>query len=681
MNLRPMPKSPGPTPASSSSGKGGGGAPQFTQDGRPARATTPLGKDKLLLDRLTGEESLSAPFLYTLHLLSLDDGIDAKALVRKPVSVAVDLPDGSQRQMHGLVRRFVQGDRGDELVSYRAEVVPWLWFLSLGTDCRWFQEKTVPEIVTEVFKELGYNDFQLRLTATYEKRDYVVQYRESHLDFVSRLLEEEGIFYFFEHTAERHLLVLADALSAVRPCPGQDRAKLRRQADWTSLTDTQDVVLSFHMEQVARTGSVATTDYNFTTPMASLGATSTGAEPEERFEFPGRYGVREHGDRYARMRLEAIEADSQVARVQSKCRAFLPGYRFTLEDHYRRDLNKAYQIVQVRHALTNVGYTSADQTAFEYDNEVIAIPYTVPYRPPRGTRRPVVRGTQSAVVVGPKGEEIYVDKYGRVKVQFHWDRRGKKDEGSSCWVRVASPWAGKNWGFVQIPRIGQEVLVDFLEGDPDHPVIIGRVYNAENMPPYDLPANQTQSGLKTRSSKGGGTEDFNELRFEDKKGAEEIYLHAQKDWTTMVENDRKLDVGHDETITVKNDRTKTVEGNETTEVAKNRTETVKGDEKIEVKMTRATKVGSSDKLEVGTSLDVDAGTTITLTANTSITLQVGGTSIKLTQSGIEITGTSSVKMMGASGVELQGGKVGVQGGEVSVQGGKVGIMGGLVTIN
>ena len=650
--------------------------PTFTQDQRNIRVSTPLGKDKLLLQRFTGEEGLSMPYLFTLDMASEDAAVDPSALLRKPVCVTVVLPDGSERLIHGRIRRFVQLGRNEALTSYQAEMVPWLWFLSLSSDCRIFQQLSVPEIVEKVFTEHGFTDFQLRTSGSYAKRDYCVQYRETHLDFVSRLLEEEGIFYFFEHTAEKHTLVLADATSAIRPCPKRDKAQFRPEATYHD----DDVITSCTIEQVARTGKVALTDYNFETPSASLDATSSGEAPEELYDYPGSYAEREAG--------------SQILRGRSTCRAFQAGFRFTMQDHYRRDLNKAYTITRVYHGAGSGGFLASSGDEFDYQNQFEAIPHAVPYRPARRTPRPIVHGTQTAVVVGPRGEEIYVDKYARVKVQFHWDRLGKNDESSSCWIRVASTWAGKNWGAIQIPRIGQEVIVDFLEGDPDQPIITGRVYNAAQMPPYDLPANGTQSGVKSRSSKQGGEANFNELRFEDKKGSEQVYLHAEKDWATMVENDHTRTVGNDETQTVKRDRTRTVERDETLTIKRHRTKTVEGDEKTTVngartetvqkdeKITingkrtesvaqdesitiggkRATTVATDDKFSIGgkreasvamddkvsagmnieqsagMSLTLEAGMSIEIKAGVSLKLSAGASSIEISPAGVVIKG-------------------------------------------
>lgn len=668
----------------------------YTQAERHLRLKTSLGEDKLLIERLSGTESISAPFLITLDMLSEDPAISPDSLLRQPVGIAIDAP-GGDRLLHGCVRRFVQQGRSRGLTRYHMEVVPQLWFLSLSSDCRIYQAMSVPDIVSKVFKDMGISDFEIRCTGTYPPREYCVQYRESHLDFVARLLEEEGIFYFFEHEKDRHVLVLADAPSAITPCPGQPTVQI---ADASGTWREDDVVTSFVMESSARTGKVVLTDYNPLTPALNLKVEIGDASRSEKFDFPGEYDRNAEGDRYARLRLEEAEAQAELIYGDSTCRHFRPGSRVEFKGHYRRDANRPYLLVRVHHEAGSGGYLSDTADDFDYRNNFTAIPYSTPYRPPRVTPRPLIHGTQTAVVTGPSGEEIYVDKYGRVKVHFHWDRHGKEDEKSSCWVRVSSAWAGKAWGFIQIPRIGQEVIVDFLEGNPDAPIITGRVYNADQMPPYDLPANQTQSGVKSRSSKNGGTEDFNELRFEDKQGSEQVYLHAQKDWDTVVENDRTLEVGHDETITVKNNRTKTVDVDETVHVKGNRTETVDGDESITIKgkrtesvsgkesvtisgarehtlsqsdkltvgTSRTTSISQSDETSAGQSVTIKAGQSITLQAGVEITLQAGPTSIKLGPGGVEVTGVPNVTIKGAAQVDVQGAAM-------------VGIMGAIVKIN
>ncbi|MGB9604518.1 MAG: type VI secretion system tip protein TssI/VgrG, partial [Bryobacteraceae bacterium] len=388
----------------------------------------------------------------------------------------------------------------------------------------------------------------------------------------------------------------------------------------------------------------------FETPSTSLLTTLETKTPVagntglELYDFPGEFLRRDEGEREARLRMEREEAAHVLVQGASTCRAFTPGYRFEFYDHERKDQNGIYVITSVTHNAVEGGFYSGVGGPQEasYDNLFTAIPHSVPFRPPRVTPKPVVYGSQTAIVVGPKGEEIYTDKYGRVKVQFHWDRLGKYDEKSSCWIRVSQPWAGKAWGGIWTPRVGQEVIVDFLEGDPDRPIITGRVYNATNMPPYELPANQTQSGFRSRSSKGGTSQNFNEIRFEDKKGAEQIVIHAERDLITIVEND--------ESRTVYGQRVTGIQKDETLNISHgNRKETLEqGNDTLEIwKGNRdVTLMQGSDSLIVqkgSITIQAPAGThsttalKIEVTGTTSVKVVCGGSSIQMTPTSIEIS--------------------------------------------
>jgi len=660
---------------------------KYTQDKRPMKVDTVLGTDVLLLDAFAGDEGVSTPFLYTLDLLSEDASIDAKKLLRTAAVVTLHLAGTTPRYVHGLISRFVQLGRTEEkLTAYRAEVVPWLWFLSLSSECKIFQNMSVLDIVEKIFKAHGYNDFQIKCTKTYPKREFCVQYRETHFNFVSRLMEEEGIFYFFDHTKDKHVLTLADANSAVKPCASQSTARMAVQAGaWQD----EDVVTALEREHTVQTGKITLRDHDYLQPALQLESSVSGDGKAEAYEYPGNYVKPDEGDRYARLRLEEHEAWQQVVRGTSTCRTFESGFRFDLKEHYRSDANQTYMLLRVQHSGHAGGYHSGELGAADYHNSFVAIPHSVPFRAAPTSRKPFVGGSQTAVVVGKSGEEIWVDKHGRVKVQFHWDRDGKKDENSSCWVRVSSAWAGKNWGVVHIPRIGQEVIVDFLEGDPDRPIITGRVYNADQAPPYSLPGDQTQSGLKSRSSKSGGTDNFNEIRFEDKKGSEVLFIHAEKDETVEVENDRSESVGHDEKVTIGNNRTESVGGNESVTIDKNRTESVTGnesvsidgnrsltvskDETIDVTGKRADSVGKNedvtigdnrthtvgkdDKLSVGKNLAVDAGDSVTIkTGQATISMKKNG-DIKISGNNVTIEATGKIQIKAASDVSLKGSKV------------------------
>jgi type VI secretion system secreted protein VgrG len=568
----------------------------FTQDQRPLRVSTGLGKDALLLERFSGEESVSTPYRFTLEMLSENHAVDPAAVLRKPISVTTVIPGGEERHFHGIVSRFSQGGRRGPLSAYRAEMVPWLWFLSLTNDCRIFQNKTVVDIVGQVFKDLGYSDFKFKMMGTPPKRVYCVQYRESSLAFVSRLLEEEGIFYFFEHSKSGHSLVLTDHPSQVPPCPAVSKIRMTASQAWQMAEEP--LVTALEVEHTAVTEKIELTSYDFEKPSASLRVAAAGKQKDEAYDYSGGYTVKGDGDRYARLRLEQKEAERQLLRGESNTPSLTCGHKFDLKEHVNRSLNESYHVLRVRHSASIPNYTTGSGE-YEYSNTFEAIPSDVPFRPALVTPRAVVQGSQTAVVVGPGGEEIYVDKFGRVKVQFHWDRAGKKDQNSSCWVRVSSAWAGKNWGMVHIPRIGQEVVVDFLEGDPDRPIITGSVPNAEQMPPYALPANMTQSGILTRSSKGGSGANANEIRFEDKKGSEQLFIHAEKNEDHEVENDRTKWVGHNETVTVDHDRTEHVKHDESITIDNDRTESVGHDESVEIGNDRSASIGSNESLTVG----------------------------------------------------------------------------------
>jgi len=570
----------------------------YTQDTRLCTITSPLGGDTLILRQLAGQESISQLFRFDLDLVSEEDAIDFKAIVGKNLGVKLAFEDGKFRYFHGVVSRFAQGTRDRRLVAYRAELVPWLWFLTRKADCRIFQDKTVPDIIKKVFSDLGFTDLKWQLNGSYQPRVYCVQYRETNFNFVSRLMEEEGIGYFFEHDESKHTLVLFDSASGNPECPGQADVEY---ATTEGASRQAGEVEDWHVERELHPGKYAITDYNFESPKSSLLANTTtseqigGNEKYEVYDFPTLHKTVDEGDKRVRLRMEAEEASAIRIDGHSTCPGFTAGHRFTLKHHYRTDYNTAYLLTSVEHSVTQgVGDEESSST---YSNSFTCIPRSIPFRPPHVTPRPTVYGVQTAVVTGPSGEELYLDKYGRVKVQFHWDREGQHDDKTSCWVRVSEPVAGKGWGAHCHPRIGQEVVVDFLEGDPDRPIVIGCVYNAEQMPPYELPAHSTRSGIKSRSSKGGGG--FNEIRFDDKKGAEEVFFHAQKDENSVVENNKTEQVGANESLAVANNRTRSVGMNETVTVTLTRVHSVGVDEMINVGGAQQVTVGGLRAVSVG----------------------------------------------------------------------------------
>ena len=602
--------------------------PTYTQADRFISVETPLGTDVLLLRSFTGDEGISQLFSFELDLLSEDSGIKFEKIIGQRISVKVRLLDEKERHFNGFVSSFVQTGIDAELSQYRATMVPWLWFLTRTADCRIFQEMTVPDIILKIFSDLGFTDVKNDLQGSWDPLDYCVQYRETDFNFVSRLMEQYGICYFFEHEASQHTLVLANTASSYKPCPEQPTARWDPEG---SAPSEEDVVLSLQIEREFRPGKYALTDYNFETPSTSLMAEVQTAQEAggngkfEIYDYPGEYKKKAQGDKIVKIRIEEEEAQYVVIRGGSLCRAFTSGFRFDLKDYFRADMNQSYLLTQIQHAASiGEAYRSSEGGSGQiaYSNTFTAVPHKIPYRPARLTPKPIVQGLQTAVVVGPGGEEIYVDKYGRAKVQFFWDREGKRNEGSSCWVRVSQLWAGKNWGAMFIPRIGQEVIVEFIEGDPDHPIITGRVYNAEMMPPYALPANQTQSGIKSNSSKGGGGS--NELRFEDKKGSEEVYLHGQKDWNILIENDKGQIIGHDETLHVKNDRTKLIDHDENSEIKNDRNKTVGVNQSESIGGSKSIKVGGGHTEEIDGAMTISVGSTLTETVTVNYAEAVGG---------------------------------------------------------
>jgi type VI secretion system secreted protein VgrG len=610
-----------------------------TQINRPFRVKVQtLGDDALLLDSFVGVERVSDPFRFVLRLLSANPNVDMQSMLTKPAVLTLSLPGDKERHIHGNICRMKLLEEGsDGMAAYEAEVVPWFWFLTLFSDCRIFQNMTVPDIVEKVFKDRGYSDFRPNLKGAYNPREYCVQYRETDFNFVSRLLEEEGIFYYFEHTADKHTLVLADDVRAFVACPNQAGQASVAYSPSTGGRLNNDVVFALEAEYRVQTGTASLTDYDFTKPNASLFATLASKQQGEAYDYPGKYQTKDDGDHYARVRLEEMEVGISTVRGASNCMGFQSGYKFTLTGHYRVAANIDYTLLMVEHSARNTSYRAGQMDPFEYRNRFEAIPNSVPYHPARRARKPRIEGTQTAVVVGQAGEEIWTDQYGRVVVQFFWDREGQDDENSSCWIRVAHGWAGKNWGYICIPRIGQEVVVSFLEGDPDRPLITGSVYNADQMPPYTLPHYQTKSTWKSMSSKGGGG--FNELRFEDDKGSEQIFLHAEKDLHLRTKNDRYETILNNTNLNVTKDQFEQVGGDSHVHVKGDQNIKIDGTYSLNSGQDHQEKAGTNFAVEAGTELHLKAGTNLVIESGASLTLKVGGNFINLNPAGVFISGT------------------------------------------
>jgi type VI secretion system secreted protein VgrG len=596
----------------------------FTQTDRLLRIDTPLGPDVLILRSFTGAEGLSQLYKFELDLFTEGPAINFADIIGKPVTIRVELFEDNERFFHGVISRFAQTGSETGIIHYRAEMVPWLWFLTRTADCRIFQNKKIPDILEKIFSDLGMTDYRFDLKGTYEPREYCVQYRETDFNFVSRLMEQYGIFYFFEHDKDKHMLVIGDHPNVHGKLPTQPTVEWEPKGNGLQ---EEDVITSLEFEKELRPGKFAHTDYNFKTPGTSLMANVPsvinigGNNKFEIYDFPGEYETKQNGESLGKIRMEEEEARHLVMTGGSTVRAFTPGYTFTLENYFPTEMNQAYLLTHVHHMGTmGNSYSTGGQAGGgeeTYSNTFACIPASVPFRPPLVTPKPVVQGPQTAVVTGPGGEEIWCDEYGRVIVQFHWDREGKRNEMSSCWVRVSQFWAGKNWGAMFIPRIGHEVIVEFLEGDPDRPIATGRVYNAENMPPYPLPAEHTKSTIKSNSSKGGGNS--NELRFEDKAGSEEVYLHGAKDWTIAIDNDKNQTVGHDETQSIGNDRTRSVGHDESISITNNRTKSVGVDQ--------SESVGSNKSINVGSNHDETIGANKTLNVGGNHSETIGGNEI------------------------------------------------------
>jgi len=600
---------------------------------RMMELNTPLGKD-LLFRELRGREELGRPSAFELSALSTRADIKPSDLLGKSVTVKLELVKGGFRYFNGYVTRFSQGTILGQYYEYQMTVSAWLWFLTRTADCKIFQEKTAPEIIKEVFGDHSMAIFEDALTATYVKRDYCVQYRETDFAFVSRIMEEEGIYYYFEHKDGKHTLKLVDSESGHKKL--ENKASIAYYPPGRAIHGEEEHIQSFRQVQRIEPGTVATRSFDFTKPKADLGVKAQNVQQHqsadyEIYDYQGDYVLADNGEHFAKVRVDEFHTEFEVAEAETDVRDIAVGRLFGLTNAPRKDQEKDYLIVSADWDVRNHAYEASINEDAAYSCTMTVLQSKQQFRPARSTPRPTMGGPQTAVVVGPSGEEIYTDKYGRVKVQFHWDRYGKKNENSSCWMRVSSPWAGANWGGVAIPRMGQEVVVDFLEGDPDQPLIVGRLYNADQMPPYALPGSMTQTGIKTRSSKGGGAANFNEIRFEDKKGSEQVFLHAEKnqdievekDETHWVGNDRKKNIDHDETTVVKNNRTETVGVNEKIDIGANRTETVGANETITVSgnrtrtvqqneiitvlLTRTHTVGVNEMINVGAAREVTVG--------------------------------------------------------------------------
>ncbi|MBO1853350.1 type VI secretion system tip protein VgrG [Burkholderia cenocepacia] len=574
------------------------------QSNRLFTIETPLkGRSDLVLVDFHCTEGLSQNFEMHVRLASQDKNIELKKLIGQPVTITLQLTDAlassEERYFHGYVAAFSHLDTDGGFAMYSATILPWLWMLSRRQDIRIFQEENTEAILARVFREYGkLASFEFRLSKGTQNRSYCTQYRETDLAFVERLMREDGLFYYFEHAKDGHKLIIADNSVTAKPIDGRSPSLQYNQGE---AMDNLAVITSFQAQRQLAPDTVGLKTFDYKIPHARRfvsGGTEVnqGDVPSyEIYDYLGEHGFADsdRGEELARFRTEALAAHSKTFVGVTTGRLMMPCRYFELDDHYdhasTKQEDRQFLLLTVSHTGTN-NYEPGEGSS-AYSCSFTCIRKKIPYRPAFEGERPTIVGPQTAIVVGPKGEEIYTDSLGRVKVQFHWDRLGKRDQGSSCWVRVSQPWAGSGFGMIQIPRIGDEVVVSFLDGNPDRPLVTSRVYNSQNMPPWALPANATQSGILTRSTKTGNVNTANAIRFEDKKGEEEVWLHAEKD--------QRIEVEHDESHWVGNDRTKNIDHDETVHVGHDRTETVDNNETIHVGVDRTETVGNNETLTVG----------------------------------------------------------------------------------
>ncbi|EMC9407072.1 type VI secretion system tip protein VgrG [Salmonella enterica] len=581
---------------------GGPGAHNVTVSG----SAVPPGA--LLFASLDGGETLSELFSYVVQLKTPDTlnlgyvspaaNLPLKPMVGKDLCVNIELDGGGKRHISGLVTAArVVGHEGRS-VTYELRMEPWVKLLTHTSDYKAFQNKTVVDILDEVLAEYPY-PVEKRLVESYPVRTWQVQYGETDFDFLQRLMQEWGIYWWFEHSEDSHTLVLADAISAHKACPDSPLVEWHQEG----LKLDKEFIHTITANESLRTGQWVLDDFDFTKPRSLLANTvanprETGHATYEHYEWPGDYFDKSEGEMLTRIRMEAQRSPGSRVLGGGNIRTLMTGYTFTLENYPTAEVNQEYLLMQTLLFVQDNAQHSGQDQHFTFSTRFELHPTREVFRPQRTVSKPHTKGPQSAIVTGPAGQEIWTDQYGRIKVQFGWDRYGKMDENSSCWIRVSYPWAGKGFGMIQIPRIGQEVLVDFKNGDPDLPIIVGRTYNQDTMPPWGLPGMASQSGIFSHSLYGGPT-NGNMLRFDDKTGAEEVKFHAEKDLNTTVKNN--------ETHTVMVDRTKTIIKNETNSIGEDRNTTVTKNDGLSVKLAQTINIGTTYRLDVGDQFTLRCG--------------------------------------------------------------------------
>ncbi len=673
----------------------------------------------------SGHESLSRPFAFVIELVCDDPNVDLEAPIGQSARLTLTgrLFDGATypRYVHGVIERFVQIGAGHRQSRYQATLVPALKRLAYTRNSQIFQKQSAPDVSIQVLRadKLGDDQISALLHSNHGVRDYCVQYQESDLDFVQRLWEEEGIFYFFEHQRDVGKLILGDGGHAFSSLDRYPEVRLR---DHHHLHE--ECLTEFRAESALRPGSTVLRDFRFEQPTLDLEASADSDKFSDykMYFFPGEYADPAMGRELAKLRLEELQCQKSRYVGSGSVRAMLPGYKFTLSGHRRTDCNQEYLITSAWHKGTQpqaLATERASQNAPSYTNRIECIPAAVPFRPQRSTPRPSIAGVQTAVVVGPAGEEIHCDEHGRVKVKFHWDRKPGRDDTSSCWIRVSQPWGGAGQGGMFIPRVGQEVVVQFLEGDPDRPLIVGRVYNGENPVPHGLPASKNISTIRSASTPGGGG--YNEIKFDDSKGKEELFVHAQFDLNEIVQHNHSTTVFANQSNHVHQDQSNTVDGKQTETIKKDQTLTVtegnqdisvvKGHSRLTVKQDRTVTVqnghhsvevqtgNSSHTVNTGhhsvlvrtgdSSLTVNSGShkTSVLTGSHVVHVATGGSGVivdsgahttKCKQTlvlqsdgaGVELLGQGTIHGKSDSDVQLEAPEIVLSGAEITISAGQ-----------
>ena len=614
----------------------------ISQHSRSLGLQTSLGDDVLFIERITGKESLGNLFEYTVSAVAESDNFAINDLVGTDATVRMEVRRqgaDTTRFFHGIISDLShlgydqQGNSKYELI-----LVPWLWFLTQGTDCKIFQQKTLHDILQEVFQLIPGASYKVDLKAEYDVTEYCVQYEETHFNFIQRLLQKVGAYYYWEHTETSHTMVICDDMISHKPIAGFETVRYRANG---STVQEESYLSSWRMNQKVTPGRFTHNSYDFKAPKPMTNEKLLSRHINDHYHKHGNYEVYENsgdylktleGENLAKIRRQELHTPTTIINSSTNARGLIVGHTFTPTQVPRQDQSdKELLIIATNFEASGGDFGSGTGTSeIGYSANITAIPYTNNvFRPERDARTPRMQGPQTAMVTGPEGEEIFVDEYGRVKVHFHWDRYTGYNAGSSCFVRVSQVWAGAGWGGMAIPRIGQEVIVDFIDGDPDRPIITGRVYNGENKTPYNLPADRTKTTIKSNTSPGGGGS--NELRFEDKKDHEEVYIHAQKDQNNVVENDettlvkhnRVETVGNDETIKIGDDRTEVVGDNEKVSIGNNQNLSVGKNQVETVGLNKAESIGIAKALSIGAAYQVSVGATMNTTVGVGMSEQVG----------------------------------------------------------